>query len=582
MKTIKNNISFMLMSLVLLLTVGCDSFFDVNDDPNNPLTAASAPLLTNSQLAIVNSLGLSNGGLSSHTGVFMHQISRRGAPDQYGSQGGDFAITTSWQSFYDIALEDLKVLINQSEESGDLIYAGIAKILKAYTYSVMVDVWGDIPFTEANSFPDVLFPTFDNGADVYPQLITLLNDAIANLENTDAANINTPGADDLIYGGSASAWVTAAKSIKLKLLNQVRLVNVIPDAEAQIVALVAEGDLIDAQSDDFELLYGTSNSPDNRHPAFITDYAALTKTYYISIWLYEIMTGKNSDILNGVNDPRVPYYWFNQLTDITAVQNPYEYAGGTTLDGNGEIELDGTPNANNNLGDPVNFDGFLSIHFGSTHPNQAQNQNASQSVLGLYPAGGRYDDGSGGSVTASLAAANPPTGDVPERILTSYTMEFIMAELALDGVIPGGASQAQMHMINGIRDAFAKVNQVATNTASTQVIPTISTTDIDAYIAAVDNEYAAAASDDRRLEIIMTQKWLSSFGNSMDQYVDYRRRGYPVIFDPNNDQGRYAATTQSGRNFLVSMPYRDQDISLNPNAPAQRNGTTDRVFWDPN
>ncbi len=551
-------VSVSMVILLLLGVTGCNDFFDINEDPNNPTEAASAQLLTNSELAIVNSLGLSNGGLSSHVGVFMHQITRRAAPDQYGSQGGDFAITTSWQAFYDIALEDLRVMIRQSEESGDLIYAGIGKILKAYAFSVMVDVWGDIPYSEANSMPDILHPVFDDDETIYPQLIQLLNDAIDDLEDTEAANINVPGADDLIYGGNVTLWRKAAKSIKLKLLNQVRQVSTISDADSQIAALITEGDLISDQSEDFELWYGTSTSPDDRHPAFITDYAQLTKTYYISIWMYEIMNGLHSDILSGVVDPRIPYYWFNQLTDISNVQNPYEFAGG-------DLDGDGTPEA---------FDGFLSIHFGSTHPNQAQNQNQSQSVLGLYPAGGRYDDGNGGAVNLNSGA-----GDVPERILPYYTMLFIEAELTLDGVIPGDpATVLQL----AIEEAFAKVNQIATSTSSAQTIPTIADADRDTYVTSVIAEYNAATTDERRLEIILTQKWLASFGNSIDQYNDYRRRGYPVIFDPNSDTGPFAATTQSSRNFLLSLPWRDQDLTLNPNSPTQKNATEFRVFWDPN
>lgn len=533
-------------AVLLLFSFSCNDYFDINTDPNNPTTAPLNQLLTSSQLNIVNSLGLSNGGLTSHLGVFMHQVTRRASPDQYGTQGSDFAVTTSWQAFYDIALEDIRYMIETGTESGDMQYVGIAKILKAYTYSVLVDVWGDVPFSEANKMPDVRFPAFDDDAVIYPQIIALLNEGIADLANTEAANTNVPGADDLIYGGDMDLWRKAAKTIKLKLLNQVRWVDVIPDAEAQIVALINEDDLIGDQDEDFEMWYGVSTSPDNRHPAFITDYASATKTYYISIWLYQIMTGQNPNIFTGIQDPREPYYIYNQLEPGANPQNPWEY-------------LDGQ---------------FLSIHFGSTHPNQAQNQDRSSSVLGLYPAGGKYDDGAGGVVSLNTGA-----GDVPERILPYYSRLFIEAELALDGVI---AKDPRALLEDAMTAAFAKVNQIVDNTSSTQTIPNISDADRDAYIADILTAYDNAGNDDRRLEIILTEKWLASFGNSIDQYNDYRRRGYPVLFDPNNDTGPFAATTISSRNFLVSLPWRDQDLNLNPNSPEQKNPTTYKVFWDAN
>ena len=394
--------------------------------------------------------------------------------------------------------------------------------------------------------PEIRFPKFDDDAAIYPQIIALLNEGIADLANKEAANASVPGADDLIYGGDIDEWRKAAKTIKLKLLNQVRDVNVIADAEAQIVALIAEDDLIGSQGDDFELWYGTTTSPDSRHPGFITDYASVTKTYYVSIWMHQIMTGKNPNIFTGIQDPRVPYYIYNQLKPGATPQNPWEY-------------LDGQ---------------FVSIHFGSTHPNQAQNQDQSQSVIGLYPAGGKYDDGAGGVVSLNTGA-----GDVPERILPYYTRLFIEAELALDGVI---TKDARTLLEDAMTASFAKVNQVVTSTTSTQTIPELEDADRDAYMTAVLTEYDNAPNNERRLEIILTEKWLASYGNSVDQYTDYRRRGYPVLFDPNNDTGPFAATTISSRDFLLTLPWRDQDLSLNPNAPAQKNPTIYKVFWDAN
>ena len=58
------------------------------------------------------------------------------------------------------------------------------------------------------------------------------------------------------------------KRSNFDLLNQVRMVNVIGDAESQIRALLADGTLINSSADDFQLMYGSSVSPDNRHNGF--------------------------------------------------------------------------------------------------------------------------------------------------------------------------------------------------------------------------------------------------------------------------------------------------------------------------
>ncbi|MCB0687941.1 MAG: SusD/RagB family nutrient-binding outer membrane lipoprotein [Saprospiraceae bacterium] len=549
MKILLKRIELITIVGLLLMATSCsDEFFDINNDPNNPTTAALSQLLTNSQVAIAGATGLSTTGLSSHLSVFMHQTVRRGDPDRYGTLGNSFMINACWQQFYDIALQDLEVLIDNAENVADsevpnLEYAGIGKLMKAYAFSIMVDVWGDLPYSEALQLNEFQNPHFDDDSEIYPQLLALIDDGIANIEASTSSEPLKPGADDLIYGGSNSKWIKFGKTLKLRMLNQIRMVSNVDD---QIKALIAEGDLISSSGDDFELMYGTSVSPDNRHNGFVTDYANQTKTYYISPWFWDIMKGNNSDIFSGISDPRVPYYFHKQLVPGEAPQNPSER---------------------------LDADGFLTIHFGSNGPNQAQAQDVSQTVLGIYPVGGWYDDGQGATVTASTG-----TGAAPERMLAYYTILYLQAELALDGVIDGDARE---FLAEAIQASFEKVNEVVAGTGTTQSVPTIDQDAIDNYMNAVLEQYDAG-NDDRKLEIILTEKWIAGFGNAIDAYNDYRRRGYPVIFDPNNDTGPYALITSSPTPFLVSLPWRAEDLNLNQNAPAQKNATTDRVFWDPN
>jgi hypothetical protein len=552
MKRLIYQIKLLVLVLVMLVPTSCsDDFFDINQDPNNPTTAALSQLLTNSQVAIAGATGLSASGLSSHLSVFMHQTVRRGDPDRYGTLGNSFMVNACWQQFYDIALQDLNVLIASAQDVAEgqvpnMEYVGIAKLMKAYAFSVMVDVWGDIPFSEAHKLAEFQNPKFDDDAEIYPQLLSMITEAIADIENSTSSEILKPGSDDLIYGGSNSKWIKFGNTLKLRLLNQVRMVNTIGDAEAQIKALLDEDNLISSSADDFELLYGTSVSPDNRHNGFVTDYASQTKTYYISPWFWDIMKGNNPDILSGVADPRVPYYFHKQLTPGEGSQNPSER---------------------------LDADGFLSIHFGSSGPNQAQAQDVSQTVLGIYPVGGWYDDESGATVTASTG-----TGAAPERMLTYYTRLFIEAELALDGVTTGDAREL---LSAAITASFAKVNEVVSGTGTSQNVPTIEDASVEEYINSVLAEFDAGSAE-KKLEIILTQKWIAGFGNTIDAYNDYRRRGYPVIYDPNTDTGPYALITSSSTPFLVSLPWRAEDLNLNPNAPAQKSPTTDKIFWDPN
>jgi len=534
----KKRIGVLLSAVILGVASGCDDYFDINRDPNNPSEVTLGQLLTQSELTMVNSLGIGSNGMSTPTSILVHQTVQRGSVDQYFVSGDDFQIQTSWQNLYSGSLEDFQAIIDQGLEEESPQYVGIAQILMAYSYSMIVDMWGDVPFSEALDPQVALYPQYEADEAIYPILLELLNKGIANLTLESGSS---PAADDLIYGGDLDKWKHLANTVKLKLLNQTRLVA---DVSTQVNALLAEDELL-SDGEDFELGYGTSVAPDNRNPAFVYEYTLGNKVSYISPYFYEIMTNQSelNDVLDGIVDPRVPYYWFKQLTDPADAQNATEY---------------------------TDENGFVSIHFASTGVNQGWQQDRSQAVLGLYPIGGRYDDGKGGEVNTSGATTGP--GTVAQRLLPHFAALYTAAELVLTE--PGVTGDARALFQAAMVASFKKVNVIAADTDA----PLIVKADVDNYIAKVLAKYDAATSTGK-LELILTEKWIASFGFSVDSYTDYRRTGFPIMYDPNTDDLPYTGTS---RLYPVSMAYNTQSLTLNQNAPAQKNVTTDRVFWDPN
>src|SRR5918993_4868200 len=154
-------ISVLSLAATLAVASGCDSYFDINTDPNNPATVTVGQLLTQAELTMVNSLGIGNNGMSTPTSILVHQTVQRGSVDQYVVVGDDFQITTSWQNLYSGSLEDLQSIIDQATEEGSPHYVGVAQILSAYTYSMIVDMWGDVPFSAALNPQEELYPALD-------------------------------------------------------------------------------------------------------------------------------------------------------------------------------------------------------------------------------------------------------------------------------------------------------------------------------------------------------------------------------------------------------------------------------------
>jgi hypothetical protein len=88
----------------------------------------------------------------------------------------------------------------------------VIEIMTIYAYSILVETFGDIPYTEALNI-DNLLPTYDDGLTVYKDLIVRLNTAIAAL---DVSNGSFGGADRL-YQGDVTQWKLFANSLKLRM-----------------------------------------------------------------------------------------------------------------------------------------------------------------------------------------------------------------------------------------------------------------------------------------------------------------------------------------------------------------------------
>jgi hypothetical protein len=123
----------------------------------------------------------------------------------------------------------------------------------------------------------------------------LIDEGVADMNNT-APNPSKPAAM-IIFIKEILNWIKAANTIKLKLYTQVRLVQ---DVKAQVTALLATPDnLINSQAESFMMPYGPNGTTDDRHPGY-GDYNATQRGGQLfSPWLYEIMKGRNANILNG-------------------------------------------------------------------------------------------------------------------------------------------------------------------------------------------------------------------------------------------------------------------------------------------
>jgi hypothetical protein len=207
---------------ILLLTFGmgmslfsCKDYLDVNVDPNRSTISRTDLQLSASQLH--TSIGMGQ-RLFPNLAIWCQYYTggpgvALGDPDQHklaSSEGNEI-----FRSMYRSA-SNLDFILNNSTEPS---YLAIAKIMRAYNFQVCVDLFGDIPYTEAlnGDIADgsVLHPKYDNAATVvYPGIEAELLDAIKLIEEEAPVH---PTTDDLIYGGDMAKWNKFAHTLLLKI-----------------------------------------------------------------------------------------------------------------------------------------------------------------------------------------------------------------------------------------------------------------------------------------------------------------------------------------------------------------------------
>lgn len=550
-----------LMAVVFLFSVSsCDLFdLDINTDPNNPATVSPALLLNNVEVDGVATLV----GNFNTTGMgFLVQTD---ASDNFFFNNQSWNGT--WNAFYTGPLKDLDELIkavdtdnNQDGKPDQPRYLGIAQVLKAYMFSSLVDWWGDIPYSEAfqgNVVPQIKTPMYDDDAAIYADCLANLDKAIANLALASPAITG-----DVIYSGSATKWTKAAKSLKLKLLLQTRLVQ---NNTAAIQALMNDqAGLITAAADDFLFQFSPSISPDYRHPNYANAGGTYGGGYVAHQWAYELLKNK---------DPRLPFYIKRQTktvldpADATQKQTipcsqrsdcVYSYFPLSNYVTQG---IYGKSPADLTTAEKEYLAGFLGRD--RADPSGIPNDTDIRAAHGLYPFGGLYDD------APEPSNNNKGRGDGIFPIATSWMVKFWQIEAMLTLGVTHPTQTATQLFTAAMNEQFAKVNTFVGKDAGATAMAAAS---ITTYVSNWTTQFTDAASNSAKLSVALKQAWFCNHGNGLEMYNTFRRTGLP---------GDLQVPLQLPGNFALSIPYAQDELNLNPNTPAKAyDNPSGAVFWD--
>ncbi|WP_421828416.1 SusD/RagB family nutrient-binding outer membrane lipoprotein [Larkinella sp.] len=281
---------------LMLTTVACSDFEEMNVNPNSPLLPNTSSLFTGAIRTV--------GTMNSQVGPAGFNIT----PALYVQQFGDVTyiedsryktINFSYNGLYAGPLVNLQAIIdqntNEATRASVATYGSnnnqiaIARILKAYIYQWMTDRWGDIPYSQALKGDQNFSPAFDKQQDIYTDLFKEYKEAAAQFD----AGTTVKG--DILLSGNATRWKKFAAT--QRMLAALQLSKVDPTkGKAEFTAAVADGVLA---SNADNVRYTFLSDANNENPLYTNYVRSNRKDFAVSNTFV--------DYLKKVSDPRLPY-----------------------------------------------------------------------------------------------------------------------------------------------------------------------------------------------------------------------------------------------------------------------------------
>lgn len=211
MRIVFNSISL----LTILLFGSCSKdFLNINENPNS-LPVASPNFVFANALKTTGS----NEVFQNETGSYFAGQWTQSSSYILNTSIFSFQFTNADLNYFDPIynnLEDYQYVLENAGKSNQPFLTGPANVMKAYLFQRLVDMYGNVPFSEALKGATNFTPKYDDQQAIYLALIPLLDTAISNL-----AKYSFPGAymsSDIVFSGNTAKWTRFANTLKLRIL----------------------------------------------------------------------------------------------------------------------------------------------------------------------------------------------------------------------------------------------------------------------------------------------------------------------------------------------------------------------------
>lgn len=285
MKTIKH---FLFYLVLVSLTVACEKDFeDINTNEVDPTAVDPVSLFNN---AIIGT-SFATGQLKYDAAIVQQIVTPNSGLLTGGNHNQDnrFASSEVWDDYYETVIKHtgdlISVLVEQPEHSN--LY-NMTRIIQAYSFMVLTDSYGDIPYFEAGAgfSNQILLPKYDPQSEIYIDLIGEVQDAVSKL-SSDAESVS----GEVLYSGDITQWKKLGNSLLLRLGMHISKVD---NALAQqTVQSAYQGGVMESNEDNYVIKH------DNNFSNPIGDF--LNGSEANNFYLVDTFV----DFLNQTDDPRL-------------------------------------------------------------------------------------------------------------------------------------------------------------------------------------------------------------------------------------------------------------------------------------
>jgi hypothetical protein len=479
---------------------------------------------------------------------------------------------------------------------------------------LLVDHFGDVPYSTALNGISNFNPAPDDMAQIYAEILTILDKAKEDLNTPTKPNggylaSSAPTPVDQYYGNNYQRWTKLANTIKLKMYLNMRLIDA-ATSTTQINALIADasatGGLISTAAESFVFRYGTNIvDPDNRHPRYTATYPAGSGNYQSNWLMWHMFHGYDATQNGAPGDPRMRFYFYRQTNANSSDPNQIRCVVQAMPDHYPQSPSGTAIILNAKAGMPPAIAYNPALPLGAANPNPAHAawgrtfcypsdrgywgrdhvdpqgippDGLLRTMWGAYPSGGRFD----ANVNTGVNQTMGMRGAGIQPILMRSSVQFMLAEAA---IYLGTTGVARTHFQNGIQYSMTDVrdwtvngtlgNGAAVTTESATVTafyPAATyTTDVTNYINAALAAYDAQTSNDARMNYVAREHWIASFGSGVESLNLYRRNGMTSRMQPviNSAPGGFPRT------FWYPSSFANLNSSVE-----QRANLDGKVFWD--